>query len=1343
MIKDSSLPAKLILAFGLLIAIVVCVGVVGLRHLQADAELERIVDARWEKVQLSRQAQGCSNLNNRITMQIFLVENEDDVYSLLAETAKNSERISSLIETLRTRVEAEEELQLLNAIGEKRIPYLETYRRALRLLVRDKKPVEARAIMTQEALPLLLKYHDSWNAYASYQGTQLDRAQERTSANNTRTRLQAFVLISFVVILAIFIAYFVTRNLTKHMAQRKRAEEALRRSRDELEARVQERTAELASANEGLQREIAEKRLIEAALRGSEERYRQIVECANDTIYRISPTGYFTLVNQSAAALVKRAANECVGLHFTELIRDDYREKMLAFYTQQIQDKVPITYFEFPAIAKDGIEVWIGQNVQLVVEDGEVIELQGIARDITTQREIEQQLLESERHYRVLFESNPLSMWVFDVETLRFLAVNDAAVRHYGYTREEFLGMTIKDVRPAEDVDQLMSLLTTSVGDFGNISGTSRHRKKDGSVIDVEVNWHRLNFSGRPAKLVLANDITERQRAEEALAAERNLLRTLIDELPDRIYVKDTESRFLLNNKSHIAALGAESQEDMLGKTDFDFRPAELAEGYFADDQNVIESGEALINREEPTITESGENGLLLVTKVPLRDSQGKTSGLVGISRDITDRKRAEQEILVQTARFQQLFENAPMGIVVVDQDDFVLDANEEFEEIFKFSLSELRGRRLNDRIVPAVHAEEGAQLSSRTRQGEIVEKETVRQRKDGTLVPVQLYGVPIVTDQEAVGVFAIYLDLTERKRMEAERETIAEVIQGAITTSDLDEFLKLAHHAIGKYLYAENCFVALYDEATELMHFPFWVDKLDPCPEPRPVGIGFSSYVLRTGRPMLVSPELTEQMYQRGEVQKSGSTSASWLGVPLRTSERTIGVLVVQHYEEEDAYDERDLEFLTSVGSQIALAIERKRAETNLREAEDRLRQSQKMESIGNLAGGIAHDFNNLMTAVTGYSELALRSAKLDESLRFKIEEIKKAGERAASLTRQLLAFSRKQMLQPKILDLNTVVTGMGKMLTRVISEDIDLRFKLDDSLGQIKADPGQIEQVLLNLAVNAGDAMPAGGTLSIRTENVHLNGKLTQSHLVIEPGHYVIMSVSDTGCGMDAKTKSHIFEPFFTTKEVGKGTGLGLATVYGIVKQSGGYIWVYSELGKGTIFKIYLPRVDEVVDESLNKGESSGAVRGEETILLVEDEEIVRNLAQEILQTYGYSVLTAANGSEGLRIGREFEGPIELVITDVIMPLMSGREMAEKLREMRPNLGVIFMSGFTDDAIVHHGVLDESMFFIQKPFSPDALAAMARQVLDHVSANQFCTGTIPNTPSRILEPESAHSVN
>jgi PAS domain S-box-containing protein len=1057
-------------------------------------------------------------------------------------------------------------------------------------------------------------------------------------------------------------------------------------------------------------------------------------------------------------------------------------------------------------------------------------------------------------------------MWVFDVETLRFLAVNDAAVRHYGYSREEFLAMTIKDVRPTEDVDQLMSLVTTSVGDFGNASDLSRHRKKDGSIVDVEVSWHKLNFAGRPAKLVLAHDVTERKRAEEALVQERILLRTVIDNLPDAIYVKDAAGRKVLANRADLENIG-KTENEVLGKTDWDLYPTDVAAQFDADDQTVLRDGQAITNREELLVNARGRSRCLLTTKLPLRDDQGRITRLVGIGHDITDRKLAEKEILLQTARFQQLFQNAPMGILRVDENDIVLDANDGFKNIFQFSLDEMRGRHINEIVVPKAQREGGGALSSRVLGGEIVDLEAVRQRKDGSLIPVQIYGVPIIVNEKPVGVFAIYVDLserkraqerigqlaqivesshdaiiatdlqanivswnqgaeriygyraeeilgkhisllapgerqeeisekkrrlksesgnriapyeakrlrkdgqriqvsvslsrlkdaggriigssiiardiTERKRMEEERQATFDIIEGVNSTHNLDELLSLIHKTISKLLYAENCFVALHDQANDFIYFPFWVDKLDPCPEPRPVGIGFSSYVLRAGKPMLVDPELTAQMYQRGEIVKSGTSSASWLGVPLRTPSRTIGVLVVQHYEEEHAYDQRDLEFLETVGNQVAIAIERKRAETNLREAEDRLRQSQKMESIGNLAGGIAHDFNNLMTAVTGYSELALRSAKLDESLRFKIEEIKKAGERAASLTRQLLAFSRKQMLQPKVVDLNTVVTGMGRMLTRVISEDIDLHFRLDDSLGQIKADPGQIEQVLLNLAVNARDAMPEGGTLSIKTENVHLNGKLTQSQFVTEPGHYVMMSVSDTGCGMDGETKSHIFEPFFTTKEVGKGTGLGLATVYGIVKQSGGNIWVYSELGKGTIFKIYLPRVDEIVDEATNDSESKAAMRGEETILLVEDEEVVRNLACEILQTYGYSVLTAANGSEGLRIGRDFEGQIDLVISDVIMPLMGGREMAEKLRVMRPNIGVIFMSGFTDDAIVHHGVLDESMFFIQKPFSPDALAAMARQVLDLVIDNKFPVGPIPHTPSRVLEPESPHSVN
>jgi len=392
----------------------------------------------------------------------------------------------------------------------------------------------------------------------------------------------------------------------------------------------------------------------------------------------------------------------------------------------------------------------------------------------------------------------------------------------------------------------------------------------------------------------------------------------------------------------------------------------------------------------------------------------------------------------------------------------------------------------------------------------------------------------------------------------------------------------------------------------------------------------------------------------------------------------------------------------------------------TERKQLENQLRQAQKMESIGTLAGGIAHDFNNLMTVVTGYGELALRGLELTNPVRSKIEEIKKAGEHAASLTRQLLAFSRKQVLQPKVLDLNTVIISISKMLPRMIGEDIELRIELAASLDQVRADPGQIEQILMNLAVNARDAMPNGGLLTIETRNFHLDGNYASRHAVLQAGHYAMLSVSDNGCGMDTETQAHIFEPFYTTKEVGKGTGLGLSMVYGIVKQSGGTIWVYSELGKGSTFKIYLPRVDEVVDAEDSGDYSISAPRGHETILLVEDEDVVRSLSKEILEDYGYAVIAAPNGPEGLRICREFDGQIDLVITDVVMPQMSGLELAESVGVLRPDARVLYMSGFTNDAVVRHGVGDDGLCFIQKPFSPDSLALKAREVLDQIGARE-----------------------
>jgi two-component system cell cycle sensor histidine kinase/response regulator CckA len=437
----------------------------------------------------------------------------------------------------------------------------------------------------------------------------------------------------------------------------------------------------------------------------------------------------------------------------------------------------------------------------------------------------------------------------------------------------------------------------------------------------------------------------------------------------------------------------------------------------------------------------------------------------------------------------------------------------------------------------------------------------------------------------------------------------------------------------------------------------------------------------------------------------------------------RTVGCVDVQaqkagSYQHEHATAMRMAANLAANAVENVSLIEREQAK------EEQLRQSQKMEAVGKLAGGIAHDFNNLLTAITGYSELTLRDLKTDTPLYSKVTEIKKAGERAASLTRQLLAFSRKQILQPKVLDLNAVIPDMEKMLQRLIGEDVVLETVLDRSLGQVKADPGQIEQIIMNLCVNARDAMPNGGRVTIETNNVSLNQAYRNQQVSIRAGNYVMLSVSDNGCGMDAETQARIFEPFFTTKELGKGTGLGLSTVYGIVKQSEGTIWVYSEVGKGTTFKIYLPRVDEAQSFQEHANKVSLASRGHETILIVEDEEIVLTLSTEILEKDGYRVLAAANGREGLRLCQEFDGPIDLLITDVVMPGMSGRELAELAANIRPDMHVLYMSGFTDDAIVRHGVLDDGVFFIQKPFSPDSLAIKTRSVLDHFGKTENRVG-------------------
>jgi len=385
----------------------------------------------------------------------------------------------------------------------------------------------------------------------------------------------------------------------------------------------------------------------------------------------------------------------------------------------------------------------------------------------------------------------------------------------------------------------------------------------------------------------------------------------------------------------------------------------------------------------------------------------------------------------------------------------------------------------------------------------------------------------------------------------------------------------------------------------------------------------------------------------------------------------------------------------------------------TERRHLEEQFRQSQKMEAIGRLAGGVAHDMNNLLTAILGSTELLLLDLPAGPT-RDEVAEMRAVAERAADLVRRLLAFSRRQVLEPRVLDLNDLVGNLQKMLRRLIGEDVELRFAPGPRLGAVRADPGQLEQVILNLAVNARDAMPQGGRLTIETANADLDDAYVHRHAGVTPGPYVLLSVSDNGIGMDKDTLAHLFEPFFTTKPRGQGTGLGLATVYGIVKQSGGHVWAYSEPARGATFKVYLPRADDMVAAEATPAAAAGPARGSETVLLIEDEQVVRVLARKVLAQHGYTVLEAAGAEEALALVAQHFGSIHLILTDVVMPGMSGRELARRLAARLPEIKVLYMSGYSDDAVVRHGVLDPGTAFIQKPFTPHGLARKVRDVLD-----------------------------
>jgi len=871
----------------------------GLRRMdEISANLNHAFGERWAKIQLTRDALRYSNSNSRLTMEVFLQEDNQHIARLLVERAENSKRISALIAELEGRCGTEEEKELLSAVEQQRTPYVQSYLKALRLLVDGHKRGAAATVMINETLPALFSYHAAWSEFLQFQMDQLDLAARQSRVHYAATRRVGWSVIVLAGFTAIVISAFVTRYTVNEMTARLQAETALNMLNAELEQRVLRRTHELASANQRLNTEIEERK------RG------------------------------------------------------------------------------------------------------------------------ETRLLESEERFRLAFEKGPLGIMMVGLDH-RFIRVNDAFCKMTGYSERALRGIRVSDITHPEDVERDASLSHKILaGEIAECKWEKRYLRKDGRVFwaELAVNLIR-DLAGQPLyALGIAADISERKEAEGALRQAEAKYRAIFEDALVGIYQSTPQGRFLTVNPTLASICGYESPNQQIAET------TDLAQDWYVHS-----------------------------------------------------------------------------------------DRREEFKRLI-------------------------------TANGAVSNFEFEAYRKDGT---------------------KIWL------------------LQNARAVRDT-----------------------------------------------------------------------------QGEVQ----------------------------FYEGTVHDITERKLL-----------------------EEQLRQAQKMEAVGRLAGGVAHDFNNALSVINGYSELLQLALPTEVTLRKQAEEIQKAGQRAATLTRQLLTFSRKQTIQPVALDLNCVVTDIEKMLRRLIGEDIDLSIGRDNNLKRVKADRGQMEQVLMNLAVNARDAMPQGGKLSIETANAELDEIYVRQHPYAKAGQYVMLSVSDSGCGMDKETQSHIFEPFFTTKELGKGTGLGLSTVYGIVKQSEGCISVYSELAKGTTFKIFLPQATNGSAKQTELTRTPMAfLSGKETILLVEDDDSLRELTRNCLQSRGYTVIEARDGKTALDLSRQHGGAFDLLLTDVIMPGISGAELAQNLAKLRPETKVLFMSGYPDDLISHHGILNSGTMLLEKPFDLNSLLMKIRIVLD-----------------------------
>ena len=1036
-------------------------------------------------------------------------------------------------------------------------------------------------------------------------------------------------------------------------------------------------------------------------------------------------------------------------------------------------------------------------------------------RSATESKLAEEELVRSEQRYRNLVELSPDMIALHSQG--KYVYVNPAGIKMLGASgSEDLIGKpTVETIHPdyiaivKERTRQLMHGEAVPLLE-------EKYIRLDGKIVDVEVAAAPIPFQGEPMVQVIARDITERKRMEEALRRSKEESQRLAEEkavmaevgriINSTLNIEEVYERFAqeagklihfdrivvnLNNLEGNHVIQAYvSGLDMGGRRIGDVLPLKGSTN-----EQIMRTRSGLIlhpgtiqelEGRFPTLVSYFHQGIRSMMSVPLI-SRGAVIGALHfrskkpnaytdrdlrISEQIADqiagaianaqlyneRRRAEEGLRESEQKLMAILQGSSIPAFVIGRDHRVMYWNKALKEMSAIEPAEVIG---TSRHWKAFYGEKRPCMADLL-VDEVIDmiprwyagKYTKSKFAEGAYEAVDFFpalgkegkwlrvtAAPIRDSRgNLIGAIETLEDITESKRAEEARRKseeearslaqenaiMAEIGRIISSTLEIDEVYERFAQEVQKLISVDRCvFTHIHsEEQTATTSYASGLEIPGRLPgEVFPLA-GSATEMAKEAKSGLVIPtedenEVTAQVPGLLPVFRAGIRSV--MMIPLISRDQVIGVLNLQSIKPK-AYTERELRIAERIGHQIAGAIanaqlynERRRAEKEKAFLEEQLRQSQKMEAIGRLAGGIAHDFNNLLTVINSNSQLGLMELREWDPLKEKLDSIQKAGERAANLTRQLLAFSRRQVVEMKVIDLNTLLQDLGKMLLRVIGEDIELKIMPGSNLGRVKADPGQIEQAILNLVVNARDAMPSGGKLTIETTNMELDQEYGHTHLGVKSGQYVMLSVNDTGVGMLPEVREHIFEPFFTTKEKGKGTGLGLSTVYGVVKQSGGNIWVYSEPGHGTTFKVYLPQVDEPLEGAKKKAGREKLPGGSETILVVEDEEEVRKLAVAILKKQGYRTLEAAHGGDAFLICEQEKEGIHLLLSDIVMPEMNGPELARRLRYFYPEIRVLFMSGYTDNAILQHGMLEKEVFFLQKPFSVDGLAGKVREVLDN----------------------------